>query len=380
MTGGFKHVYIHVPFCRQICYYCDYHSRASTSDKEAVLAAMNAEIRKVSEHTENNTPVETLYFGGGTPSILTIEELSQLFDTAKKNFILSPDAEITLEANPDDLTDNYLENILRLGINRLSIGVQSFFDDDLRWMNRRHDAKEAVGAVKKSQKHGFHNINIDIIYGLPSMTMERWQTTLELALELEAPHLSAYHLIVEERSVFGRRERKGEIFDVSEEASLRQFCALLDASETAGYEHYEISNFARDGFRSQHNTAHWLMKPYIGIGPSAHSFDGASRQWNINNNSKYMSAIANDKGWFEREILTVAEQYNEYVLSSLRAVWGVDISHISAHFGNEFVDYFIKNAATYLSSGYMQEKHGIFSLTRKGKMTADRIASDLFKI
>ena len=347
-----------------------------------MLAAMKKEIanRHPCKMHTLHTSGRACYFGGGTPSVLSIDELADLLYTVKQYYTLSEDAEITIEANPDDLTDNYLEGLRYLGFNRLSIGVQSFFDHDLQWMNRSHSAQQAVKSIEMAHLHGFHNINIDLIYGLPAMTLARWEANLTQALAMNVPHISAYHLVIEERSVFGRRQRRGETFNVSEDESLAQFNSLLDAMEKADYEHYEISNFARHGFRSRHNTAHWQLQPYIGIGPGAHSFDGKSRQWNINNNSKYIAAIENAGTWFERETLTPREQYNEYVLVSLRAVWGADINHIRTHFGAHFANYFLQHGEAYLKNGYMNEKSGVFTLSRKGKMAADRIVSDLFKV
>jgi len=351
-------------------------------DKEAMLAAMKKEIKKASLNPSRwgglREALASLYFGGGTPSVLSIDELAELMETVTQFYTFIPDAEITLEANPDDLTDDYLAGLRHLGFNRLSIGIQSFFDDDLKWMNRRHCAREAVQSLETARRHGFHNINIDLMYGLPSMTPKRWEENLKQALVLDVPHLSAYHLTIEPRTVFGRRQGRGEVFAISEDESAGQFDILLDTLESAGYEHYEISNFARPGFRSRHNTAYWQQQPYIGFGPSAHSFDGQSRQWNVSNNSEYIEALERESVWFEREQLTLTEQYNEYILVSLRTAWGVDIGHIRAHFGNAFVNEFLRQAAVYLQNGYMQELAGIYTLTRKGKMIADRIASDLF--
>ena len=343
-----------------------------------MLAAIKKEIALSFEEDYGRKELLTLYFGGGTPSVLSIDELSGLMTAIKQYYGFSTDTEITLEANPDALNDDYLEGLCRLGFNRLSIGIQSFFDDDLRWMNRSHSSAEALRSVEKARKHGFHNINIDIMYGLPKMTLARWQANLTQALALDVPHLSAYHLIIEDRSVFGKRQGRGEVFSVSEEQSIEQFNTLLDMTEKEDYEHYEISNFARQGFRSQHNVAHWQLNPYVGIGPAAHSFDGKSRRWNINNNSKYIAAIENSTKCFERETLTSDEQYNEYVLVSLRAAWGVDINHIRANFDDDYASYFLKQAAAYLHNGYMNEQSGVFTLSRKGKMAADRIVSDLF--
>jgi oxygen-independent coproporphyrinogen-3 oxidase len=373
-------------------------------DRDAMLAAMKKEIALRKDYlrateTDNEAAsspeanlklIETLYFGGGTPSVLSVDDLAGLLAAVYQYYALAPDAEITLEANPDDLTDDYLAALRHLGFNRLSIGIQSFFDDDLQWMNRRHCAREAVQSVEAARRHGFHNINIDLIYGLPSLTPERWQAGLQQALALDAPHLSAYHLTIEPRTVFGRRQARGEAYAIPEDESVRQFDTLVDTLEKSGYEHYEISNFARPGFRSRHNTAYWQQKPYIGIGPAAHSYDGQSRQWNISSNAGYIAALEAAKpanldeegrrgAWFEREQLTLAEQYNDYILVSLRTSRGADAGYIRNRFGDAFADIFLQQAAAYIQNGYIQEQADVFTLTRKGKMIADRIASDLFK-
>ena len=379
-------IYIHIPYCKQVCYYCDFHFRVAMKDRNAMLAAMKKEIAlKALLNPPHGEEVETLYFGGGTPSVLSIDELAGLMDAVTQYYPLAPNAEITLEANPDDLTDEYLHELILLGFNRLSIGIQSFSDDDLRWMNRRHSAHEAVQSVNAARRSGFGNINIDLMYGLPTMTQSRWEANLMQAIALDAPHLSAYHLTIEPRTVFGRQQRKGKDFSIPENESIRQFETLIDTMEKAGYEHYEISNFAHPGFRSRHNSAYWRQQPYIGIGPAAHSYDGQSRQWNVSNNSEYIAAIestsfpfSGEKVWFEREQLTSVEQYNEYVLLSLRTAWGTDIEYIRIHFGNTVANIFLQQADVYIQNGAMQELSGIFTLTRKGKIIADRIASDLF--
>jgi oxygen-independent coproporphyrinogen-3 oxidase len=355
-------------------------------DMPAMFAAMKKEIALRKNYLQAaGTPnakisLETLYFGGGTPSVLSVDELSGLMDAVNSCYSLVPEAEITLEANPDDLTDHYLDNLRQLGFNRLSIGIQSFFDDDLKWMNRRHNSHEAVQSVELARRHGFNNLNIDLIYGLPGMTLNKWRNNLEQAFALDVQHLSAYHLTIEPRTVFGRRQTKGTDFTVQEDDSVRQFYMLLDATEQAGYEHYEISNFARDGFRSRHNSGYWQQKPYIGIGPAAHSFDGLSRQWNVNNNSRYIELLSrNDEEWFEREQLSPAGKYNDYILTSLRTAWGVDAAHIQQSFGNGFLHLFQRQTDGYIRNGFIQKQGGhMFVLTRKGQMIADRIAVDLF--
>jgi oxygen-independent coproporphyrinogen-3 oxidase len=348
-------------------------------DKVAMLAAIKKEISLRKNYIERH-PVQTLYFGGGTPSVLSINELSDLIETIRKYYTFSKDAEITIETNPEHLTISYLAGLRALGFNRLSIGIQSFLDDDLRWMNRGHTSVEAKQSVKYAQDNGFDNINIDLIYGLPSLTTERWKFNINQAIALYATHVSAYHLIIEDRSVFGKRKKRGEVFDIPEDTSIAQFELLLDDLELAGYEHYEISNFARKGFKSKHNVACWQQKPYIGFGPSAHSFDGQCRRWNINNNSKYITALETDSSYFDSEQLTTADKYNEYILASIRASWGVDIQHIKDNFGDYYVNNFKQEIWTYLQHAYVQENTCIYTLTRKGKFVADKIASDVFVV
>ncbi len=378
-------IYLHIPYCKQVCYYCDFHFRVAMKDKRAMLDAMKQEIALRKDYLrppgfeEEKIPAETLYFGGGTPSVLTGGELADLLETLSRYYTLAPDAEITLEANPDDLTDACLADLRRLGFNRLSIGIQSFFDDDLKMMNRRHNGREAEQSVEAARRNGFDNINIDLIYGLPSGDEKRWQANLERAFALNVPHLSAYRLTIEPRTVFGRKQAKGEKFSVSEDIEIREFEMLTEAAENAGFEHYEISNFARPGFRSRHNSAYWQLKPYIGIGPSAHSYDGQSRQWNVNSNGGYIRAVNDgDENLFEREMLSPGEMYNDYVLVSLRAVWGVDVEYIRNRFGAVFSDNFLRQAESYLQTGHIEKHENTFVLSRKGKLIADRIASDLF--
>jgi oxygen-independent coproporphyrinogen-3 oxidase len=355
-----------------------------------MLAAMQQEIALRQDYLRlpeesGKTVLHTLYLGGGTPSVLSVRELLALLETVQQYYTLAPDAEITIEANPDDLTDDYLSGLRDLHFNRLSIGIQSFRDDHLRWMNRRHTAREAQQSVKRAQRKGFDNLNIDLIYGLPAMTLPQWQYNLDCALSLAAPHLSAYHLTIEPRTVFGKQREKGTQFTVPEEDSLAQFNRLLDVCEHAGYEHYEIANFARSGLYSRHNTAYWRQVPYIGIGPAAHSYDGHSRQWNVSNNTQYIDLLYNKGGggeepWFEREQLSASEAYNDYILTSLRTQWGVEPAYISAHFGATSAAAFLQQIKKYQQNAFVEERTGAYLLTRKGKMIADRIASDLFEV
>jgi oxygen-independent coproporphyrinogen-3 oxidase len=378
-------VYIHIPYCKQVCYYCDFHFRVAMKDKPAMLDAVKKEIELRKDYLRSfvalpgKIPVESIYFGGGTPSVLDIGEIGDLLHAALRHYRPVAGAEITLEANPDDLNEAYLQALTALGFNRLSVGIQSFFDDDLVWMNRRHDAREAVKSIEAARREGFGNISIDLIYGLPGMTVSRWKENLLRALDMDVPHISAYHLAIEPRTVFGRRQGRGEVFAVPEEDSAEQFDLMLDMLQNAGYEHYEISNFAREGFRSRHNCAYWQQKPYIGFGPSAHSYDGGSRQWNISSNNGYIEAVnAGGEQWFEKETLSQAEKYNDYILTSLRTVWGADLPYIRQYFGTAFEENFLRQAKSYISAGFLRQENEVFVLTHKGKLIADRIASDLF--
>jgi oxygen-independent coproporphyrinogen-3 oxidase len=322
---------------------------------------------------------KTLYFGGGTPSIYSPEELRIIADEVKKNFCIDSFDEFTVEVNPDDLTDKYLENLHRVGVNRLSIGIQSFVDEHLHFMNRRHTAKQAIERIKSAQTAGFKNINIDLIYGLPHLTLPQWCKNISIFIDLDIPHLSAYHLGIEPRTVFYKRFERGELKPVSEKSSVKQYEILEEMTSAAGFEHYEISNFVKNNLYSMHNTAYWQGKPYIGFGASAHSYDGNSvRRWNVANNKKYIDAVnANQKFW-DSEHLNIDECYNDYILTSLRTSWGADIAHVKANFGERFYDYLLKQSQCFIQQGLLICDKTQIRIPSKHFLLSDTIMRNLF--
>jgi oxygen-independent coproporphyrinogen-3 oxidase len=323
--------------------------------------------------------IETIYFGGGTPSLLSAEELKQIFETLHSNFQVSDDAEITLEANPDDLSIVKLKVLKASGINRLSIGVQSFFEEDLKLMNRAHNSKEALGSIQIAKKY-FDNISIDLIYGIPGMTEERWRENLRIALDLGLPHFSCYALTVEPNTALKKFIEKGIIKPVDDEAAKAHFEILVETLLKAGFVHYEFSNYGKPGYFSRNNTAYWFGKPYLGIGPSAHSFDGNSRKWNISNNSLYIKALQMNKLSMQEEKLSEVDKYNEYVMTRLRTMWGVSPMEVEEKFGLKYKNYLLEQADPYLKKDLMILKNENLHITAKGKFLGDGISSDLFFI
>jgi len=317
-------LYVHIPFCRQQCNYCDFHFTVSFKQKERVLAALKQEIKQRADEGENII-YQSVYIGGGTPSVLTPDELEDLFSLLYKHYKIQSRAEITIETNPDDLKPNFLKLLKNsTPVNRLSIGIQSFHDRDLQLMNRLHTATGALKSIEDSKAAGYSNINLDLIYGIPNALNKDWRNNLKVLEKLEIPHLSAYHLTIEPKTVFAYYRKKGMIKEMPEEESLRQFKTLMEFAGQAGYEHYEISNFAKSEFYSRHNLGYWTQKPYLGFGPSAHSFNGIKRRWNVANNTLYVQAI--EKGipdYYSWEEIDTSKAYNEYVLTSLRTIWGI---------------------------------------------------------
>lgn len=319
--------------------------------------------------------LSTVYFGGGTPSLLNEEELGEIFETIHKYFEVEAEAEVTLEANPDDLTNERLKSLARTPVNRLSIGVQSFFDEDLKYMNRAHNADEAGQCILNAQDRGFENLSIDLIYGAPTTSDANWAANVDNLIRWEVRHLSCYALTVEPGTALDHFIKKGTAAPVEEEKAARQFEYLMDTLEKSGYEHYEISNFARPGFRAKHNSNYWLGAAYLGIGPSAHSFDGPSRQWNVANNQKYLKAIFDGQLPFEKEVLSLANQYNEYIMTALRTSWGVDLNHLTQW---KLVDFFTDGIQKHITRGHAVRDGDCFMLTKQGRLLADGIAGDLF--
>ncbi|MDR2651780.1 MAG: radical SAM family heme chaperone HemW [Prevotellaceae bacterium] len=369
-------IYIHIPFCKQLCYYCDFHFSVSLARKNEMLDAIVKEIQMRSN--ELNDTLETLYFGGGTPSIYSPDELKIITDEVKKSFSVNNFREFTIEVNPDDLNEKYLEDLQRLGVNRLSIGIQSFIDEHLRFMNRRHTAKQSIECIKTAQNAGFKNINIDLIYGLPQLELQQWRKNINIFIDLDIPHLSAYHLGIEPRTVFYKRFEKGELKPADEKSSIKQYEMLEKMTSDAGFEHYEISNFAKNSFYSIHNTTYWQDKPYIGFGASAHSYDGNNlRRWNIANNKKYIDAVnANQKFW-ESEHLNIEECYNDYVLTSLRTVWGANVIYIKKKFGEKLYDYFFSQSQRFMQQGLLICNGSQIKIPSKYFLLSDAIMREL---
>ncbi len=370
-------LYLHIPFCKQACHYCNFHFSTSLRQRPALVDALLLELDHQRDYL-GGAPLESIYFGGGTPSLLPIEDLLRLFE---KIYTLHPvlaGAEITLEANPDDLTPEKLRHLRQhTPVNRLSIGIQSFQEADLRWMNRAHSADEARACLDLALAAGFEDLTIDLIYGAPPTTDAAWADNLQRALDAGLPHFSAYCLTVEPGTALAHFVRQGRAEAVDEERALRQFEQLQDAAAARGYEHYEISNFALPGRYARHNSRYWQGSHYLGIGPSAHSFDGSSRQWNVANNARYVRALEAGELPFERELLSPAQVYNEYVMTGLRTMWGCEKRRLAA-FGAPFEQYFTTAVQAFLSDGTVAATPTHYRLTRAGKHLADRIASDLF--
>lgn len=369
-------IYIHVPFCKQACHYCDFHFSTQLGKKEAMLSALKKEIELRKKEFKNNM-VATIYFGGGTPSVLSTAEIETLITTVYENYQVVENPEITLEANPDDLTDHKIVELSKSLINRLSIGVQSFFDEDLKLMNRAHSSDEAIQSLSVATDY-FDNISIDLIYGIPGMDNNKWKANIEKALSFELPHISSYALTVEPKTALKKFIEKGILADVDDEQAQEQFNILVEVLEKNDYVNYEISNFGKQGYFSKNNTSYWQGKKYIGIGPSAHSFDGQNRSWNIRNNPKYIKALEIEALPMETESLSKTDRYNEYVMTGLRTIWGVSLEKIELDFGQTCLDYLNKQAEKYLERHLLFVDDGKLLATKKGKFLVDGIASDLF--
>ncbi|TDN89107.1 oxygen-independent coproporphyrinogen-3 oxidase [Salegentibacter sp. 24] len=369
-------IYIHIPFCKQACHYCDFHFSTSLKKKGQLVEMLCREL--VLRKDELETPgIQTIYFGGGTPSLLETEELQQIFDTIYQHYTIAENPEITLEANPDDLTEEKIKMLAHSKINRLSIGVQSFYQEDLQLMNRAHNATEALKSIQLAKQY-FDNISIDLIYGIPDMSLERWKRNLEISLELGVPHISSYALTVEPNTALQKFIEKGKIKPVDDEAAKLHFEILVETLVKNGFEHYEFSNFGKPSYFSQNNTAYWLGKTYLGIGPAAHSYDGNSRKWNISNNPLYLKALEKNELPQEREELSLSDKYNEYVMTRLRTKFGVVTDEVAEKFGDLYRDHFIKQAAPLQQKDLLIETGGIWHITAKGKFLSDGIAADLF--
>jgi len=370
-------LYIHIPFCKQACHYCDFHFSTSLKYKDQLIQAICMEL--VMRKDELPGVVKNIYFGGGTPSLLTEEELNVIFDTIYSEYIVVDKPEITLEANPDDLDLGYLQMLSRTKVNRLSIGVQSFFEKDLKLMNRAHNAHEAETSILLA-KQFFDNISIDLIYGIPDMNEERWKENLAKAIELDIPHISSYALTVEPNTALKHFIDKEIIPPVDDDLAKSHFDILVETMEQNGFENYEFSNFGKTGYYSQNNTAYWTGKFYLGIGPSAHSHVNSTRSWNINNNPKYIKAIIAGELPAEREELSLTDRYNEYIMTGLRTKWGVNVKAVETEFGLNYAAYLMDQIQDYQKQGLLALNGDMLNVTAEGKFLSDGIASELFML
>ena len=370
-------IYIHIPFCRSLCNYCDFYRVTNSIKKNDLLKCMLKEIDMKNEFFGHES-VETIYFGGGTPSILSDDNINLLIDKIYSSFDVSENTEISLEVNPDDLSSGYLKSLKNNTlINRLSIGIQSFIDRDLLLMNRRHNAEKAVNSIKQSLDAGFLNLSIDLIYGLPGMSQNDWEYNLNMAFSMEIKHLSAYHLTIEEGTVFAGYIKAGKFSEVNEEESINQFSSLVDIAGKNGFVQYEISNLAKESYFSKHNSNYWKQKKYLGIGPSAHSYNLQSRHWNIANNDEYIKRINQNRSFYQSEQLDNVTKYNEFVMTGLRTMWGINPDEITIKFGDLLFEYFNRNSEKFIKNSELQKDGQSIKLTDKGKFVSDYIISEL---
>ena len=371
-------IYIHIPFCKQACNYCDFHFSTSLKLKSNLIESILVEIDLRHSYLENKN-IETIYFGGGTPSLLSEKELFLILEKIYKNYNVPSNAEISLEANPDDLSVEKLKELKRLEINRLSIGLQSFNNEELIWMNRAHTANESEASVKRAQDKGFENISIDLIYGSKFSNLTNWKKTLDKAIALDVKHISSYNLTIEDKTKLGHDFKVKKEIAIDDEKSSELFLEMIDRLEKNNFIQYEISNFGKENYFSNHNSNYWKGIEYIGFGPSAHSFDGVSRQWNISNNSLYIKNVTDkNETYFEKEILSESDQFNEYILTSLRTIWGIDVLVLNTKFNSEILNSFNEKIKTYISSDMIIFNNNKYVLTSNGKLFADKIASELF--
>lgn len=370
-------IYVHIPFCKKACNYCDFHFSTQLNVIPDLVNAIKKDL-VLNKHYLNNEKIETIYFGGGTPSLLDLNSIEQIISTIHLNYNVLDNIEFTLEANPDDLTKEKIKSLKQIGTNRLSIGLQSFIDEELKWMNRSHTAYQSINSVTWAQDEGIENISVDLIYGSKFQTLESWRKNIKQVIDLQLPHISAYNLTIEDKTLLGKLNEKGIEPPINDEFSMQCFDVLISETAKANFIHYEISNFGKEGFFSKHNSNYWKGVHYIGVGPSAHSYNGNSRKWNISNNNQYIRLIKNGQSFSNSEELSKVDAYNEYVLTRLRTIWGVEKNIVDNLFGKSYLSHFENEIQKYLISGDCVFDDRIYFLTNKGKQIADKISADLF--
>ena len=370
-------VYFHIPFCKQACHYCNFHFSTSLKHKTSILEAMLVELDLRKQELPSESIINSIYFGGGTPSLLSSDDIKSLIERVNAHFIISDDVEITLEMNPDDYRANYLEELKLVGVNRLSVGIQSFHEEELKLMNRAHNSEEAFRILEKIDIL-FDNFSLDLIYGLPKSNLKSWKKNIEYALQFNPKHISSYLLTVEPKTVLNHQVEKNEVEVLGEEGVLAQFNYLVNRLEKEGFDHYELSSFGKPGFRSVNNSAYWSGKSYLGIGPSAHSFDGLTRSWNVSNNNKYLKGISSKEPLIEREVLTKADRYNEYLMTGLRTENGVSLGYVNENFGSHFKELLEKEAQVQIASQVLFWDGDTLKVARESMFLVDGIASNLF--
>lgn len=372
-------IYIHIPFCRQACTYCNFHFSTSLKNKEAFINALVKEIYLPQNFIDESQPIETIYFGGGTPSLLNVDEINKILDAIKNRFSIDANVETTLETNPDDVNENILSHWLNAGINRLSLGIQSFNKAELKWMNRAHNASQAMQSLQWIKQAGFNNYSVDLIYGSPLLSNDDFEKNAEILFQNEVPHISCYALTVEPKTVLNKLIETKNSLPINTDKQAEQFELLMQWMNENGYEHYEISNFAKPGMRSRHNGSYWQGKPYHGFGPSAHSYNGKNiRRWNIANNAFYIKSIVEGIIPFEEEVLTQHQQVNEFIMISLRTTEGINLQNIEKLFGENYLNPILKKAERSIAAGTIVCVNNYLQLTSKGKFLADGIAASMF--
>lgn len=368
-------IYIHIPFCKKLCFYCDFYHVVSPDDSSSFIDALIKEASLRKDYLGEDS-VSTIYLGGGTPSVFSIKDLGTILNHVKKLFRVTEDCEITIELNPDDVNEAYLEGLKNLNINRISLGIQSWRDADLKLLNRRHDSARAVTALKETLNAGFKNVTIDLIYGIPGMSLKDWESNLDFTFSFDIMHLSAYHLTFEPGTVFGKMLEKGDISEIDEDDSAAQFNLLIEKAESKGFIQYEISNFGKPGYFSIHNSNYWKQVNYLGLGPSAHSFNGYTRQWNVRDLKGYIKSVNAGKSFFESEELDIKKRFNEYIMTSLRTMWGIDLDYIEVMFEKEGYDYVVNLSGKFRNYGLMKLEKNSLVLTNQGKLISDNIISE----